>query len=468
MSQKATSALKPRTLSNFNVIEQVACSSLRVPSRKLRRAAKTLSAHLQAGLQQFGQNIPILADDKGGIIYGEFIYEAAITLGWKTVNVIRIGHLTASEIRKYRLFLDKITDMTEWDTEALNAEIQEIALLDPDVRLEIPGFELAEIDIALSNKDEEQDVDEDDLAPATKVGRHSVCRTGDLWQLGDHLLIVGDALLPQTYENLLSGIQAQLVITDPPFNVPIHGHVSGLGTIRHAEFAVASGEMSEKEFREFLREFLRLCAASTCDGALFHVVMDWRHMKELLGAAQDVGLTHINLCVWVKTNAGMGSLYRSQHELVFVFKNGTASHVNNVQLGKYGRNRTNVWTYPGMNTFHAERDELLAAHPTVKPVAMIADAIRDCSNRGDVILDPFAGSGTVFLAAERTGRRAFGIEIDPEYCEVAIDRWETKTGQMAVHTASGLTREELKAQRPKARHRERPGRKARSYEGVQK
>jgi len=443
---------QPRAYSNSLLVEVVDCSELKRSPRRVRRALKSQSKHIQAGLKKFGLNLPILVDEENNIICGEAFFDAAVVLGHPTISVIRVTHLNKLNIRKYRLFFEKLPNLSEWDEEALHLEIQEIAFLDPDICLDLPGFEPVEVDLILSDADGEQKVDEDDNIDGMSASRPPICRSGDLWKLEDHRLAVGDALAPQTFELLMNSRTARMVITDPPFNLLIASLVS----TAHREFANASGEMSEVEFQEFLQTFLEHVSARCFDGSLIHVFMDWRHQSELLVAAKAANLTQINLCVWVKTNAGMGSHYRSQHELVYVGKKGTASHLNNIQLGKYGRNRTNVWSYAGMNTFHAERDELLAAHPTVKPVAMIADAICDSTNRGDIVLDPFAGSGTIFLAAERTGRRAYGIEIDPEYCELAIDRWERKTGKKAVHAGTGLTRAELAIRRKPARKRKLP------------
>ena len=456
MPIKTEVKLQPHSYSRPVLVEEIDCGQLKTSPRRVRRALKHQSKHIQAGLKKFGQIAPVLVDDQNAIIYGQEFYDAARVLDWKTIRVIRVSHLSELDIRKCRLFFEKISDLNEWDEDALHLEIQEIALLDPEIELDLPGFEAAEIDLVLSTLDVEQEVDEDDIVESLRSSTPTVCRVGDLWHLREHRLAVGDALESQTYAKLMDGKRAQLTLTDPPYNVRIAGHVSGLGSAQHREFAFASGEMTGDEFPTFLTNVLRCATSVSVNGALVYVFMDWRHQPDLLTAATAAALTQINLCVWTKTNAGMGSFYRSQHELVYVGKKGTAPHLNTIQLGKYGRNRTNVWSYAGMNTFHKDRDELLAAHPTVKPVAMIADAICDSTNRGDIVLDPFAGSGTIFLAAERTGRRAYGIEIDPEYCELAIDRWERKTGRKAIHSETGLTRDELLDRRRPARKRSMP------------
>lgn len=265
----------------------------------------------------------------------------------------------------------------------------------------------------------------------------AVARPGDIWLLGEHRLFCGDALEPASYHALLGSERAQMVFTDPPYNVPIQGHVSELGKARHSEFAMASGEMSAPEFTAFLTRSLQLAASVSIDGAIHFVCMDWRHIGELLASARSCYTETKNLCVWVKTNGGMGSLYRSQHELVGVFKVGTAKHINNVELGRFGRTRTNVWTYSGMSSFQQGRDETLAMHPTVKPTHLVADAIYDCSARRGIILDSFGGSGTTALAAERTGRRARLIELGPQFVDITLFRFAREFGITPIHASTG-------------------------------
>ena len=247
--------------------------------------------------------------------------------------------------------------------------------------------------------------------------------------LGQHRLYCGNALEDMSYAALMGDSRAQMVITDPPYNVPIKGHVRGKGKVQHREFEMASGEMSEGEFETFLKTSLGHMAAYSLPGSLHYFFMDWRHMRELLRAGYYTYDELKNICVWVKRNSGMGSHYRSRHELVLLFKLGNAPHINNVELGRFGRNRTNVWEYAGVNSFGKDRDAALAMHPTVKPAAMIKDAIMDSSNRGDITLDPFLGSGTTLIAAEQSGRRGYGMELDPLYVDTAIRRWEALTGQ---------------------------------------
>jgi DNA modification methylase len=270
---------------------------------------------------------------------------------------------------------------------------------------------------------------EDDAAPATKPG--------DLWILGDHRLLCADAQHADSYARLLGTDKAEIMFADPPYNVPIDGHASGLGSVKHGDFAMASGELSSPEFRTFLRTFLGHAVDHSINGAIHFVCMDWRHLREVLAAGDEVYSELKNLCVWNKSNAGMGSLYRSKHELIFVFKVGKAAHINNVALGRHGRHRSNVWDYVSQNALNGSAKSKLALHPTVKPVAMIADAIRDCSNRGGLILDPFGGAGTTLIAAERTGRRARVIEINSAFVDLSIERWQRLTGGIAVNADTG-------------------------------
>ena len=353
--------------------------------------------------------------------------------GLQTVPTVCCDDMSEAQIRAYMIADNKLASNAGWDEVKLAAEFDELIKIDFD--LELTGFEIAEVESVFSAAEPEPD--EDDAVPEVDPDAEPIARRGDLWLLGEHRLYCGDATDPAAYEALLDDERAEVVFTDPPYNVPIKGHVSGLGKAQHREFAMASGEMSEDEFASFLKTVAERLVAFSTDGSIHFICMDWRHGFELQAAARGVYSELKNLCVWTKTNGGMGSLYRSQHELIYVFKNGTASHVNNVELGKFGRYRTNVWNYAGANSFGKNRDADLASHPTVKPVALVADAIRDCSRRGGLVLDPFSGSGTTILAAERAGRRAAAIELDPLYVDVAIRRFEAQSGLKARKAATG-------------------------------
>lgn len=335
-----------------------------------------------------------------------------------------------------------------WDREMLAIELQSLVDLDFDV--EIIGFSLAEVDLVLDEARQASayapDAPEDQIPPLIDPGT-AVTRPEDLWCLDRHRLWCGDSRNRRSFDGLLQSERADPVFTDPPYNVPIDGHVCGLGRIRHREFAMGVGEMSREAFTAFLHQTLGNTAACCRDGAIAFVCMDWRHMGELLAAGQATFSELKNLCLWNKTNGGMGSFYRSKHELVFVFKIGTAPHTNTFGLGDTGRYRTNVWDYAGVNTLRPGRHDELALHPTVKPVALVADAIKDCSRRGEIVLDPFAGSGTTLIAAHNTGRRARLIEFDPAYCDQIVRRFEQVTGKQAILAATGQSFEVVAEER---------------------
>ena len=407
-----------------------------------RTHSKKQIRQIPDSIERFGFTNPILVDDAGGIVAGHGRIEAAKLLGVETVPTIRLEDLTEAEIRAYVIADNKLTENAGWDREMLAAEFQGLLELDIDFDITITGFEMPEIDILIGELDTDDGEDPADDVPAVADGP-PVTRPGDIWRIGKHRLICGDALDPASYARLLDGAEAQMVFTDPPYNVPIEGHVSGLGKVKHREFAMASGEMTEDQFTAFLATAFQNLAGNSADGAIQFICNDWRHMGEVIAAGGQAYTELKNLCVWSKTNGGMGSLYRSQHELVFVYKVGTAPHINNVELGRHGRYRTNVWTYAGINSFGKDRDAELALHPTVKPVKLVADAILDCSKRGGIVLDAFAGSGTTLIAADRTGRRGYGIELDPHYCDVIVRRLTTAAKVEAIHAETGKTFPEI-------------------------
>lgn len=310
-----------------------------------------------------------------------------------------------------------------------------------DFDLEVTGFDTTEIDLRIEGlTDHANESDPAHVLPPAAKGP-PVTKTGDQWILGQHRIFCGNSKKSATHAAVMGASRAAMLFTDPPYNVPIDGHVSGLGKIRHREFAMGSGEISPSEFSDFLFDITSLSAQYSLDGALLYYCMDWRHTADLITVGKRVFAELKNICVWVKPNGGMGSFYRSRHEFVLVFKHGKKPHRNNIELGRFGRHRTNVWNYPGANTLgrSCEEGNLLALHPTVKPVSMVADAILDCTKRGDIVLDPFLGSGTTLLAAERTGRACRGIEIDPLYVDVAVRRWQALTGEDARHAVTGRT-----------------------------
>ncbi len=411
--------------------------------RNARTHSKKQLHQIADSIRTFGWTNPILIDREGGVIAGHGRLEAAKLLGLKAVPTIRIEDMSEEQKRAYILADNKLAENAGWDNEILALELKDLIDLDLEIDITSTGFEMGEIDVLIEGLNSYTGPDPDDDIPPVDPDQPNVSELGELWLLGDHRLLCGNALDAKIYARLLDGEQAQMVFTDPPYNVPVDGHVSGLGSVRHAEFAMASGEMSEEAFTAFLKTVFGLMVDHSVDGAIHFVCMDWRHLYELLTAGRAAYSELKNLCVWNKTNGGMGSFYRSKHELVAVFKAGTAPHVNNVALGSHGRYRTNVWDYAGANALGNGRDEALAMHPTVKPVAMVADAILDCSTRGGLVLDAFSGSGSTILAAERTGRRAAAIEIEPHYVDVAIRRFEASTGIDAVEARSGLRFREL-------------------------
>src|SRR5215472_4745451 len=391
-------------------------------------------------VRAFGFNVPILIDRDDKVICGHGRLAAGRELGCREVPTVRLDHLSPTQTRAFMIADNRLTEIAAWDDRLLAQQLKDLSLLGLDFNLELTGFEMPEIDLRIASLDDVPEGVDDpaDVLPAAAVDP-PLSRIGDLWILGRHRVLCGNALDPTAFPALIGEDRAAMVFTDPPYNVPIDGHASGLGAIRHRSFPMASGEMDRSEFTAFLGQALRNLAAFSCDGSIHFICIDWRHLEELLAAGRDAYGELKNLCVWVKDNGGMGSLYRSQHELVFVFKKGRGSHRNNVQLGQFGRNRSNVWHYCGANSFArcGEEGNLLALHPTVKPVAMVADAILDCSARGDIVLDPFLGSGTTLIAAERTGRRCYGLELDPAYVDTIVRRWQALTGGRAHHRGSG-------------------------------
>ena len=393
-------------------------------------------------MKAFGVNAPLLVNRHGQIISGHGRYAAAKLLGLHEVPVICLNDLSSEQAEAYMLADNQLTDRSHWDDKKLAIHLKELSILALDFDIQATGFDLPEIDLRIESLNPSGDPDREDEVVFAEGAAVSV--PGDLWLLGSHRLICGSALEAASYASLMGKDVAAATIIDPPYNVRIGGHVSGRG---HREFKMASGEMGEAEFIEFLTTSLGFAARHTSRGGIIDAFMDWRHMSEMLEAGAANRLRLQNLCVWVKTNGGMGSFYRSQHELVFVFCNGDRPTQNNIQLGRFGRNRTNVWSYAGANIRRrAGAADDTRLHPTVKPIAMIADAIRDTTARGDIVLDPFLGSGTTILAAERTDRRAYGLEIDPLYVDTIVRRWEAATGQSAVNLASGMTFTECAAQ----------------------
>jgi hypothetical protein len=397
-------------------------------------------------IKAFSFNAPVLIDRDLKIIAGHGRVLACKHLGWSAVPVIRLEHLSPAQARAFAIADNRLTETSEWDEELLGRHLKVLSELDLDFSLEATGFTVGEIDVKIEGlkivEDDAADPDEAPVAPGP-----AVAKAGDLWILGPHRILCASALEEISYGRLMGSERAAVMFADPPYNVPIDGHVSGKGKARHREFAMAVGEMSEAEFEGFLKAAFSLAAKSSAPGAVHFICMDWAHLYPLMTVGREVYGELLNLCVWTKSNGGMGGLYRSAHEMVLVFKAGRARHRNNVQLGKFGRNRTNVWAYPGANTFlrASEEADLLAQHPTPKPLQLVADALLDVSARGDVVLDPFLGSGSTLIAAERVGRVCRGLELDPLYVDLAIRRWQRQAGETALRE-DGASFAELEAQ----------------------
>ena len=425
-------------------IEHIAPGDLRPWARNARTHSKKQLRQIAQSIETFGFTNPVLIDQANTILAGHGRVEAAKLLGLPAVPCLRIEHMTQAQKRAYVIADNKLALNAGWDEEMLAEELKGLLatedLGDLGFDIGVIGFEIAEIDALVEGLVPEEAGDpEEDVVPDLAPRRVS---PGDLWQLGPHRLTCGDALDPRVLDDLMEGDLARMAFADPPYNVKIDGHVGGSGKVKHREFAMASGEMSEAEFTGFLTRALRNMADHSCDGSIHFLCMDWRHMREMLAAGHAVYDELKNLIVWAKDNGGMGTFYRSRHELIFAFKKGEAPHVNSFELGQHGRYRTNVWNYRGVNTMRAGRMEELQLHPTVKPVQMIADAIKDVSARGEIVLDSFGGSGSTLIAADKTGRRARLVELDPIYCDRILARWEAIAKDEAEQILCGWPRAE--------------------------
>jgi DNA modification methylase len=420
-------------------LSYVALEELRPSSRKLRKLDPAHVREVSSSIGLLGFCDPLLIGRGNALIDGEARYEAAKLLGLDRVPCVRVEHLGPDEQRVLRLAVNRLAEKGQWDLDALKIEFEELIL--SDAPIEITGFSSAEIDHVILG-DASDGLEQGPLEPDSAV---AVARIGDVFQLGPHRIVCGDATDPAVLARLFEGeAPARLVLTDEPYNVKIAGNVTGG---RHREFAMASGEMTNAEFLAFNGAWVASVLPYLCEGGILGTFIDWRGLLTVHSAAAKHGLVPLNLIVWAKTNAGMGSLYRSQHELLPLFKKGTASHVNNVELGKRGRWRSNVWTYPGASSLGSDARRGLKDHPTVKPTAMLEDALLDLTNRGDIVVDPFLGSGSTLIAAENTGRVCRGVELDPLYMGVVVRRYEAATGCPAVLIETSETFQALAARR---------------------
>jgi DNA modification methylase len=422
---ESTDALAASSAARLLTVVYRPAASLVPDPRNARTHSKRQIAQLVASIDEFGFTNPILADPDGKVIAGHGRLLAAKQKGLADVPVIELAGLRDLQIRALRIADNKIALNAGWDLEILKLELADLSLPEFDIDLSLTGFSSGEIDVILNTK-----VDPDDeLIPAVPAEPRT--RPGDIWQLGEHRIGCGDGRDVAFLQAIIAdGASIDAAFLDPPYNVKINGHANAKG--RHREFAMASGEMTTSAFRVFLSQTLGACAKVSRPGAVHFICMDWRHMDDVSAAATPLYDELLNICVWNKSNAGMGSLYRSKHEMVYVYRVPGAAHYNAVELGKHGRNRTNVWDYASVNSLQGSRRDDLEMHPTVKPVAMVADAICDVTRQGELVLDIFLGSGTSLIAAERVGRRFRGLDIDPAYVDVAIERWRKLTGKDAV------------------------------------
>tara|TARA_B110001454_G_scaffold219000_1_gene249232 strand:- start:2833 stop:4242 length:1410 start_codon:yes stop_codon:yes gene_type:complete len=407
--------------------------ALKLPARQVRQHTEHQIGLIAENMKTFGQVKPIVIDSNDVIVSGVGVYQALVSLGWAKAQVVRAEHLSPELLCAYAIADNKLAELSVFDKTAVADIFRELESIDFDLTL--TGFEPFEIDNIFAEVAEEgaAEVEEVPEAPVEPVSE-----LGDLWLLGDHKLLCGNALERESYVQLMGEERATMIVTDSPYDVKIRGNVSGLGRVKHDDFIMGSGELGREKFTDFLKTSFTHMVEFSVNGSIHFACMDWRHIYEMTVAGEACYFELKNMLVWNKGSGSMGTFYRSQHELIFVWKNGTAPHINNFGLGGKGRRtRTNVITMPGASSFSRTREDDLAAHSTVKPTRLFADLILDVSRRGDIVLDPYCGSGTTLLAAQRTGRKARCIELDPKYVDVAIERWQRATGGTAIHLASG-------------------------------
>ncbi len=438
MQNPAAIALPNIRLDPDLAVERVPIDALAPLGRKARHHGEAQLVKLEASTREFGFVAAIIIDEDNKVLAGHARVEVARRLQMTHVPALRVTHLTEPQKRAFILADNRLAELASWDKETLKAEFKELGILILDFELTVTGFEAPEIEAIVFDGEEHED-------PLPTPPADPVSRVGDTFMLGDHRLLCGDATSPEAVDTLLEGQPVRAGFNDLPYNVRINGHVTG--NAAHGEFVMASGEMSKDQFQAFLVTTCALILLALQPGGIAYLCMDWRHIAQLQAAAESAGGEVINLIVWDKKTGGMGSFYRSRHELILVVRKPGASHLNNVELGRHGRDRHNVWTYEGVNGFGKAKAATRAMHPTVKPLAMVRDALLDCSAKGDLILDLFGGSGTTLIAAEATGRRARMMELDPVYVDVIIRRFEDYTGKAAILAATGQTFAELRAER---------------------
>lgn len=410
-------------------VEMLAIGMIKPYSKNPRVHNAKQIEKIKNSIMQFGFTAPILVDKENNIVAGHARYEAMKMLNAVQIPTIQLENLTPEQIKAYRIADNRLAEDAQWDSDILKIEFKELLELDFDIT--DTGFEIPEIDsltIELIGDENKQDEDKEVYSLLDSIPQK--VKKNDLWILGEHKIFCGDTLDPDSFKCLLMTEKAEIIVTDPPYNVKIKGHVCGNGKIQHTDFKMASGELTESEFMDFTQKFMENLRESSTDGSLHYIFIDWRGLKTFLTAGEQYDELK-NICVWDKTTGGMGSLYRSQHEFVCVFKNGKNPHINNIQLGHNGRYRTNVWSVKGMNVQNKQAQELFKLHPTVKPVGLLSDILLDASSPGGIVLDCFGGSGSTLIACEKTKRKARLIELDEKYCNAIIYRWEKLTGRKA-------------------------------------
>jgi DNA modification methylase len=421
-------------LSNSMSVQRVPTDALRPAPTPVRRHPKKQLAKVRKSLEAFGQVTPILVSSDWEIIDHELVWQALKEIGATHVDVIIVADKSPSELKALRLVLNRTALDALWDEQNLRSILEQLVEVDFD--LDLTGFDTPEIDHYL-NLDTPQANVEENGSDIPLVEAKAISTSGIIWALGDHRVGCGSATDLAFVSRLLNGKTANVCFVDPPYNIPVDGFITGKGRHRHREFVQGAGELSTDAYFALLRDSLLVLKECCVPTALVYACIDWRHVMEMTVAGRACDMPLYSICVWTKTNGGMGGIYRNAHELVCVFRAGNETPLDNVELGRHGRNRTNVWSYPGMSSFGKERDQLLGSHPTVKPVAMIADVFRDVTRRGDIVLDTFLGSGSTLMAAQETGRICCGVELDPLYVDVTIRRWQNATGRDAVLVETG-------------------------------
>ena len=352
-------------------VEMLAIGMIKPYSKNPRVHNAKQIEKIKNSIMQFGFTAPILVDKENNIVAGHARYEAMKMLNAVQIPTIQLENLTPEQIKAYRIADNRLAEDAQWDSDILKIEFKELLELDFDIT--DTGFEIPEIDsltIELIGDENKQEEDKEVYSLLDSIPQK--VKKNDLWILGEHKIFCGDTLDPDSFKCLLMTEKAEIIVTDPPYNVKIKGHVCGNGKIQHTDFKMASGELTESEFMDFTQKFMENLRESSTDGSLHYIFIDCRGLKTFLTAGEQYDELK-NICVWDKTTGGMGSLYRSQHEFVCVFKNGKNPHINNIQLGHNGRYRTNVWSVKGMNVQNKQAQELFKLHPTVKPVGLLSD-----------------------------------------------------------------------------------------------